>query len=81
LLVFFLVALLTVSHRWLPFSDLSYLLLFIFLCIHEIGAHYQYAGALPLSGSNHSCEQTGTTSTAWPISRSVCFWLITNVKF
>jgi len=47
LLVFFLVALLAVSYRWLIFSDWSYLLVFVFLCLHECGAHYQYSAAVP----------------------------------
>src|SRR5580700_8495724 len=47
LLVFVLIALLTVSYRWLAFSDCSYLLILIFLCLHECGAHYQYDAAVP----------------------------------
>ena len=47
LLVFFLIALLSASYRWLTFSDCSYLLIFVFLCLHECGAHYQYSDALP----------------------------------
>jgi putative membrane protein len=47
LLVFFLVTLLSVSYRWLALSDLSYLLILVFLCLHECGAHYQYSGAVP----------------------------------
>jgi len=47
LLVFFLVALLAASYRWLALSDLSYLLIFVLLCLHEVGAHYQYAAAIP----------------------------------
>ncbi len=34
---------LVISHRKFVFSDLSYLLMFIFLCIHEMGAHYKYS--------------------------------------
>jgi putative membrane protein len=47
LLVFLLVALLAALYRWLPFSDLSYLLILLFLCLHECGAHYQYDAAVP----------------------------------
>ena len=47
LLVFFLLPLLGVSYRWLTLSDLSYLLIFIFLSLHECGAHYQYSDAVP----------------------------------
>lgn len=31
------------SARKLPLSRVSYLLIFIFLCLHEVGAHYTYA--------------------------------------
>jgi putative membrane protein len=42
-LVFCFVAVLIVSYRWLPFSGLSYLLICIYLCMHEWGAHHRYA--------------------------------------
>jgi putative membrane protein len=38
-----LVAVLVVSHRAFPLSRLSYLLIFAFLVLHEIGAHYTYS--------------------------------------
>ena len=38
-----LIAVLGVSHRAFPLSRLSYLLLFAFLTLHEIGAHYTYS--------------------------------------
>jgi putative membrane protein len=31
------------TSRSFPFSRISYLLIFVFLCIHEIGAHYTYS--------------------------------------
>jgi putative membrane protein len=31
------------SCRWFRFSRVSYTLIFVFLCLHEIGAHYTYA--------------------------------------
>jgi putative membrane protein len=31
------------TYRRLPLSDLSYLLLFVFFCLHEYGAHYKYS--------------------------------------
>src|SRR6185503_17282693 len=34
---------LAASYRRLRFSRVSYLLIFVFLCIHEVGAHYTYA--------------------------------------
>lgn len=35
--------LLVLTRRKLPFSRVSYTLLFVFLCLHEVGAHYTYA--------------------------------------
>jgi putative membrane protein len=43
ILVIVSVVLVSVFHRKLPFSRVSYTLIFIFLCLHEIGAHYTYA--------------------------------------
>jgi putative membrane protein len=31
------------SYRKMAFSDLSYLLMLVYLCIHEYGAHYKYS--------------------------------------
>jgi len=42
-LVVVLVTGLVVTYRSLPFSRLSYLLIFSFLCLHELGAHWTYA--------------------------------------
>jgi putative membrane protein len=42
-LVLVAVVALAASYRRLQFSRLSYSLIFVFLCIHEIGAHYTYA--------------------------------------
>ncbi|WP_257385446.1 DUF2238 domain-containing protein [Tahibacter caeni] len=42
-LVFALVPLLAATARRFRFSDASYTLLFVFLCLHEVGAHYTYA--------------------------------------
>lgn len=53
LLVFVLVAVLITSYHWIALSDLSYLSIFVFLCLHECGAHYQYAGALPGEWMKH----------------------------
>jgi putative membrane protein len=36
-------AFLILTYRKLPLSDLSYLLIFIYLCLHEWGAHYKYS--------------------------------------
>jgi putative membrane protein len=40
-LIFALV--MTSSYKKFPFSRISYSLIFIFMCLHEIGAHYTYA--------------------------------------
>jgi putative membrane protein len=37
------VALLFALRRKLPFSKVSYTLIFVFLCLHEVGAHYTYS--------------------------------------
>ncbi|MGH9558619.1 MAG: DUF2238 domain-containing protein [Bryobacteraceae bacterium] len=36
-------AVLIATYRRFTFSDLSYLLMLVFLCIHEWGAHYKYS--------------------------------------
>jgi putative membrane protein len=36
-------AVLAIFRRRLPLSRISYTLIFIFLCLHEVGAHYTYA--------------------------------------
>ena len=38
------VAVLVVSHRRVPLTNISYTLIFLFLCLHTIGAHYTYSG-------------------------------------
>ena len=42
-LVVVAVVALAASYRRLRFSRVSYVLIFVFLCIHEVGAHYTYA--------------------------------------
>jgi putative membrane protein len=42
-LVILLLVFLAASHRRLPLSLLSYTLIFVFLCLHETGAHWTYA--------------------------------------
>jgi len=37
------VACLLATSRSFPFSRISYALIFVFLCLHEIGAHYTYS--------------------------------------
>ncbi len=43
LLVFAAVGFLVSTYRWMPLSELSYLLIFVFLSMHEWGAHTRYA--------------------------------------
>jgi len=42
-LVVVIVGTLVATRRRFPFSRISYTLLFLFLCLHEVGAHYTYA--------------------------------------
>ncbi len=42
-MVFLFIPALIWAYGKLPLSDLSYLLIFIYLCIHEFGAHYKYS--------------------------------------
>jgi putative membrane protein len=42
-LVFLLVPFFVVTYRRLPLSKISYTALLLFLCLHEVGAHYTYA--------------------------------------
>lgn len=43
LLVFAAFAILTLTYRRFPFSDLSYILIFLFMSLHAVGAHYTYS--------------------------------------
>jgi len=43
LLVFVFAAVLIGTYRTLPLSELSYWLIFVYLCLHEWGAHHKYA--------------------------------------
>ena len=42
-LVAVFVVVIAVSYKHLPLSKISYSLIFVFMCLHEIGAHYTYA--------------------------------------
>jgi putative membrane protein len=37
------VVVLVSTYRWFPLSRISYTLIFLFLCLHALGAHYTYA--------------------------------------
>ncbi len=59
-LVFVTVPLLVLTARRFPFSRVSYAGLFIFLCFHELGAHYSYSNVpydewlgIGIGGRNH----------------------------
>ena len=43
MLVFVFVAFLMGTARIMPLSRISYTLIFLFMCLHEVGAHYTYA--------------------------------------
>lgn len=43
ILVFATTFILVAAYRWLPLSDVSYILLFVFLVLHVIGSHYTYS--------------------------------------
>lgn len=43
LLTIVTVATLFLTYRSFPLSDLSYVLIFIFLCLHAVGGHYTYS--------------------------------------
>ena len=43
ILAVLLVGILVATYRMFPFSDLSYILITLFLTLHAIGAHYTYA--------------------------------------
>lgn len=60
ILVFVGLGLMIRYFRNLRFSDFSYTMVFIFLCIHAVGAHFTYAEVpyrewlgLPMDGRNH----------------------------
>ena len=42
-LVFAAIIVFMATHQRLVFSKISYTLMFLFLCLHEVGAHYTYA--------------------------------------
>jgi putative membrane protein len=42
-MVFVALPVLLQIHRHMPLSKISYSLIFVFLCLHEVGAHYTYA--------------------------------------
>lgn len=57
-LVFVLLPAAILSHRVLPLSRISYTMIFLFLCWHEVGAHYTYA-KVPYDGWFETVFGTG----------------------
>lgn len=43
LLVVVFAAVLALSWKWFPLSRVSYTLIFLYLCLHEVGSHYTYS--------------------------------------
>ena len=43
ILVILFIACIVLTYRIFPLSDLSYILITLFMCLHAIGAHYTYA--------------------------------------
>ena len=43
LIVLISVPALVIMHRHLPLSRMSYALILVFLCMHEVGSHYTYS--------------------------------------
>ena len=70
-LVFCLIPVLILTYRRFSFSDLSYLLIFVYLSIHEFGAHYKYSD-VPLGEWIKPLAAYAAKSimTAWRISVS-----------
>jgi putative membrane protein len=56
------VALLAVTYRPFPLSRASYTLIFVFLCLHTLGAHYTYA---EVPYDRWWASLTGTTFNEW----------------
>lgn len=78
------VALLAGFHRKLLFSRVSYTLIFVFMCLHQVGAHYSYA-EVPYEAWFQN--MTGATFSFLPLdltmSSSMLFelleWLVADV--
>ena len=59
------VALLAVFHRRLLFSRVSYTLIFAFMCLHQVGAHYTYS-EVPYDGwFQHLTGSTFNSLVGW----------------
>ena len=80
------VVLLVWSYRTFRLSNISYTTIFIFMCLHVVGAHYTYSevpyqewtNSSSADGSASRMQAIGcsardaTTTTGWCTSRSAC---------
>lgn len=64
-----LIAIWAISIRY-QFSNTAYLLMFIWLCLHTIGAKYTFA-EVPFDWFNNLIDQRETILIAWPTLRLV----------
>ena len=53
-LLFAGVAVLVATHRSLPLSRVSYTLIFVFMCLHAVGARYRTRSCRTMRGSSGS---------------------------
>ena len=75
LLVFLFLGFLVLTYRKYQFSDLSLLLICIYLCLHVYGSKYTYAEN-PFGYWKISYNGPGIIMTAWFILVLVSFWPI-----
>jgi len=59
------VALLALFHRRLLFSRVSYTLIFVFMCLHQVGAHYTYSEVPYDSWFQHLTGRTLNSLFGW----------------
>ena len=59
------VALLAMLHRRLLFSRVSYTMIFLFLCLHEVGAHYTYSQVPYDAWFQHLTGRTFNSLVGW----------------
>jgi len=64
-LAFGAVSLLALFHRRLLFSRVSYTLIFVFMCLHQVGAHYSYSEVPYDSWFQHLTGRTLNSLFGW----------------
>ncbi len=77
-LVVLVIFILWAIYRYLPFSRLSWSLVFAFLCLHEPGAHYTYSEVpyeswLRWDRNNFDASSISSTACCSPIQCAKCF--------